>query len=88
MEPGQRLGLSVGMIENTQQQVEGLLVYHVEEGSVLVNRNERCRQRFLRDQLLPGELIVQVGLFWHLNRHQIGRDMYSSSEKTRKMAFA
>ena len=63
VEPGQRLGLSIGMIENTQQQVEGLLVYHVEEGSVLVNRNEGCRQRFLRDQLLPSELIVQVCFF-------------------------
>lgn len=60
VEPGQRLGLSIGMIENTKQQVGGLLVYHVEAGSVLAHWNERCRQRFPRDQLLPGDLIVRV----------------------------
>eukprot|EP00930_Biecheleria_cincta_P004510 TRINITY_DN10541_c0_g1_i1.p1 TRINITY_DN10541_c0_g1~~TRINITY_DN10541_c0_g1_i1.p1 ORF type:complete len:547 (+),score=114.90 TRINITY_DN10541_c0_g1_i1:37-1677(+) len=57
---GQRIGLSFAIVENTKHQVGGLLVYHVEANSVLADWNERCRQRFPRDQLLPGDLIVRV----------------------------
>ena len=60
MEPGQRTGLQVGKKDRDKQHIEGLFVFLVESHSVFGSWNERCRQSFPRDQLLPGDLIVGV----------------------------